>query len=297
MPDAGSRPDWSVVIPTYECADLLDPCLRSVLAAQDERRHTEVVVVDDRSTDRPEDVVERIGAGRVEFRRNAENQGAVGNFNACLDAATGSWIHLLHGDDLVDPGFYEAAGRVFDEHPEVDVFVCRVTYVDDTGSPAETTRSEVPGSGVWTDALEANTISNRVRPCGIAARREVYDRVGGFRTDLPHGADWEMWVRMAASSTIWFEDRPLARYRRHDASDTAARVLTGANIDERLVCVDIIVEHVPEQDRRGRARRAHLYSTAFAVRLAGRLLRQRQFRGALAQLRGAGRTAMAAARA
>ena len=285
------------MIPTYECADLLDPCLRSVLTAVDGQRQTDIVVVDDRSSDRPEDVVERVGADRVRFHRNAENQGAVANFNACLAEAEGRWIHLLHGDDLVDEGFYHAAGQVFDDHPEVDVFVCRVTYVDDHGTPAETTRSEVPGSGIWVDALEVNTISNRVRPCGIAARREVYDRVGGFRTDLPHGADWEMWVRMAASSTIWFEDRPLARYRRHGASDTAARLLTGANIDERLVCVDIMLQHVPEPERRGRARRAHLYSTAFAVRLAGRLVRQRQFGGALAQLRGAGRALLAAARA
>lgn len=297
MSEAGSRPDWSIVIPTYECADLLDPCLTSVMSALDDDRRTEIVVVDDRSSDRPEDVVDRVGGGRVRFHRNAENQGAVANFNACLAQAHGSWIHLLHGDDLVDEGFYDAAGRVFDEHPDVDVFVCRVTYVDEHGATAETTRSEVPGSGIWEDALEVNTISNRVRPCGIAARREVYGRIGGFRTDLPHGADWEMWVRMAASNTIWFEDRALARYRRHGASDTAARLLTGANIDERLICVDIMLEHVPQQDRRSRARKAHLYSTAFAVRLAGRLARERQFKGAAAQLRGAGRAAMAAVRA
>ena len=66
---------------------------------------------------------------------------------------------------------------------------------------------------------------------------------------------------------------------------------------ESAQSLDIMLQHVPEPERRGRARRAHLYSTAFAVRLAGRLVRQRQFGGALAQLRGAGRAVLAAARA
>ena len=37
------------------------------------------------------------------------------------------------------------------------------------------------------------------RPAGIVVRRRAYERLGGFRTDLPHAADWEMWTRLAAN--------------------------------------------------------------------------------------------------
>ena len=87
------RPRWSVVIPTHQCASYLGPCLESVLGqlgdtgfAGDE---VEIVVVDDCSDDAPEAVVDAVGGGRVRFVRNERNLGAIGNFNACLAAATG----------------------------------------------------------------------------------------------------------------------------------------------------------------------------------------------------------------
>ena len=83
------------------------------------------------------------------------------------------------------------------------------------------------GTGVWTDALDAFAVSNRVRAPGIVVRRAAYERVGGYRTDLPHAADWEMWTRLAAHGPIVFVDQVLACYRRHDTSDTSARVRPG----------------------------------------------------------------------
>ena len=57
-------------------------------------------------------------------------------------------------------------------------------------------------------------------PCG----GRVYEAVGGFDTALSYGEDWEMWARLAAHGPVVFVDEVLARYRRHAASDTSARV-------------------------------------------------------------------------
>ena len=293
------RPRWSVMIPTHQCAAYLGPCLESVLDQLDDTGfgpdQVEIVVVDDCSDDAPEAVVEAIGGGRVRFVRNERNLGAIGNFNACLAAATGELVHLLHGDDVSAPGFYAAASQVFDDHPEVATFVARTTYIDEHGVAAETTRSERTGSGIWEDALAVLAVSNRVRPPGVAVRRSALETVGGFRTDLPHAADWEMWARLAAHGPMWFEDRPLARYRRHSASDTAGRVLSGDNIVERLRCIDLIADHVAAEDRPGLVRRARAYSALFAARTALGLLRAGQLRGAANQTRAAARSLVAAA--
>jgi glycosyltransferase involved in cell wall biosynthesis len=292
------RPRWSVMIPTHQCAAYLGPCLESVLgqlgdtgfAADD----VEIVVVDDCSDDAPEAVVDTIGGGRVRFARNQRNLGAIGNFNACLEAATGEFVHLLHGDDLSAPGFYAAASQVFDDQPGVATFVARTTYIDEHGVAAETTRSERTGSGIWDDALAVLAVSNRVRPPAVAVRRSVLEAVGGFRTDLPHAADWEMWARLAAHGPMWFEDRSLARYRRHSASDTAGRVLSGDNIAERLRCIDLIASHVAPDRRAPLIRRARAYSALFAARTALGLARSGHLGGAGRQLSGAARSLRAA---
>ena len=57
---AGPRPLWSVMIPTYDCAKYLPQTLHSVLEQDPGSGQMQIEVVDDASTDRPEDVVRSI---------------------------------------------------------------------------------------------------------------------------------------------------------------------------------------------------------------------------------------------
>ncbi len=60
------RPLWSVMIPTYHCADYLRQTLESVLAQDPGPDMMQVEVVDDHSTeDDPEAVVREVRACRV----------------------------------------------------------------------------------------------------------------------------------------------------------------------------------------------------------------------------------------
>ena len=176
-------------------------------------------------------------------------------------------MHLLHGDDMVLPGFYTAMEHALAD-PTAVAAVCRVQDLDAHNSPLYITRSYRKGTGVWMNALDALAVSNRVRAPGIVVRRAAYERVGGFRTDLPHAADWEMWTRLAAHGSIMFVDQVLACYRRHDTSDTSARVRTGANVKERVTAIGVIAGHVAPNRRRRTTRRALAYAVVFATRMA-----------------------------
>ena len=260
------------MIPVHNCADYLAETLPEVVAQLADRDDAEIIVVDDASRDDPGRVVVRLGRDRVQYRPNPEHLGAIGTFNRCLDLATGELVHLLHGDDMVLPGFYAAMEQALAD-PTTIAAVCRVQDVDAHGSPTYITRSYRKGTGVWRDALDAFAVSNRVRAPGIVVRRAAYEVVGGFRTDLPHAADWEMWTRLAAHGQIMFVDRVLACYRRHDTSDTSARVRTGTNIRERVTAIGVVGGHVPPNRRARTRRRALAYSVEFATRTALSLVR------------------------
>ena len=154
------------------------------------------------------------------------------------------------------------------QSPRVIAAVCRVQDIDAQNTPTYITRSYRKGTGIWTDALHAFAVSNRVRAPGIVVRRAAYERVGGYRTDLPHVADWEMWTRLAAHGPIVFVDQVLAVYRRHDASDSSARIRTGANIRERVAAIGVVCGHVPPDRQASTRRRALAYSVVFASRTA-----------------------------
>lgn len=293
--DSAGRPTWSVMIPVYNCAPLLERALGEVMGQLGDRDDVQIEIVDDGSDDDPAAAVDRLGRGRVTYHRNPSGLGAAANFNNCIARARGELVHILHGDDMVKPGFYAAMERAL-AAPDLVAAVCRTEYIDDDDRPTGLTRSERQGSGVWDDAVATLAISNRVRPAAIVVRRGAYERVGGFREDLPHAADWEMWVRLAASGRVGFVDEVLARYRVHDASDTAQRVRTGVNIDERLEAIEIIAAFVPASDRTRTMRRAGLYSALFAARTAWRLGLARDRSAAAAQLRAVGRCMRWAAR-
>ena len=137
------------MIPTYNCAGYLEATLHSVLAQAPGPEAMQIEVVDDHSTaDDPEEVVMRLGGGRVDFYRQPENMGVVGNLNTCLQRSRGEVVHLLHGDDIVLEGFYRTLGDRLRQHPEAGAAYCRHLYVDARGrrstSPRATPRP--PGS-------------------------------------------------------------------------------------------------------------------------------------------------------
>ncbi|GAB2589689.1 glycosyltransferase [Microlunatus antarcticus] len=283
VPD-GARPRWSVMIPVHDCAGYLALALPEVLAQLGDRDDAEVVVVDDASTDDPGAVVARLGQGRVQYRPNPGHLGAIGTFNRCLTLAQGELVHLLHGDDTVLPGFYPATEAALAD-PAAVAAVCRVRDVDADGGPLHTTRSYRHGTGVWCDALESLALSNRVRAPGVVVRRSAYEAVGGFRTDLPHAADWDMWTRLAAHGPVVFVDEVLACYRRHAASDTSTRVRSGANVRERVTVVGVVLGYLPPARRAPLARRAYAYAAVFAARTALQQVRAGRLPGAARQLR------------
>ena len=87
----GIRPQWSVMIPVYNCALFLTYTIESVLA-QDMggAAQMQIEVVDDASTDADvKALVEDVGKGRVLYFRQQHNVGNLKNFETCIKRANG----------------------------------------------------------------------------------------------------------------------------------------------------------------------------------------------------------------
>lgn len=269
------------MIPAHDAGAHLAETLQSVLA-HDLPPGTQVEVVDDASTDDTAAIAAAFADRGVTHHRNPRRLGAPANFNACLRRARGRLVHLLHADDLVLPGFYHRMGRAMETSGAVAA-VCRTEYVDETGRPLGVGEA-MSATGIWTDVASRLALTNVIRPPGIVVDRAAYDAVGGYREDLRHAADWDMWIRLAEHGPVWFDDRVLARYRRHEANHTAGVVKSGANVVERAVVLEGMAAR---SGGRRHLRRGLAYSSVFAARLGSSLAVAGDWSGASVQFRAA----------
>ncbi|GET35675.1 glycosyltransferase family 2 protein [Microseira wollei] len=247
VPEGVSRPLWSVMIPTYNCAKYLRETLASVLAQDPGAEVMQIEVVDDRSTqDDPAAVVEELGRGRVGFYQQPQNVGHVKNFQTCLERSRGHLIHLLHGDDCVRPGFYRKLQSALEQKPEIGAAFCRQILMDEQGHWQQLTWLEQPESGVLSNWLERIAVEQRIQTPSIVVRREVYEKLGGFNSRLSWSEDWEMWVRIAAKYPVWYEVEPLAIYRMHSNSSSGRHMRTGENMRDVRRAIEIFQSYLPQ---------------------------------------------------
>jgi glycosyltransferase involved in cell wall biosynthesis len=283
-----NRPLWSVMIPTYNCAEYLRETLASVLAQDPGSDVMQIEVVDDYSTkDDPEAVVQELGQGRVSFYRQPQNVGYIKNFETCLQRSRGKLIHLLHSDDHVRDGFYHKMQTAFENHPEIGAAFCRHICMDERGNWNYISALIETESCVLSNWLERIAVKNYLQTPTIVVRREVYEKLGGFdRRIKSWGEDWEMWVRIAANYPVWFEIEPLAVYRDNRlGSLTNQSMRTGKNVQDIRLAAEICKSYLPQSKARKLSRQAREFWAIYALGDSEKLLSIGDLSGALAQIR------------
>ena len=281
-----ARPLWSVMIPAFNANATLPDTLASVLAQDPGPAAMQIEVVDDCSTrDDTQRLVEYIGDGRIGFFRQPRNLGVAANLTQCIRRARGKLVHLLHADDLVEPGFYLSLGQVFASQPHLGAAFCRHRFIDAQGRTLSLSPLEREESGVLENAVERLAEEQRIMTPAMVVRRSVYEEVGGFDARLICAEDWEMWVRIAARYPIWYETQPLASYRMHDDTNTGRHLRTGEDIRYTGLAIELFSEHLTADTARRVVPRARRTYARAALRTAEMFIGRSDRQGAAAQLR------------
>jgi GT2 family glycosyltransferase len=282
--DGTPRPFWTVAVPTHRPPPLLKSTLESVLAQDPGPEAMQILVVDDGSgDDRARVLVEQLAPDRIEYIGNPTSLGIARSWNSCLAASRGEWIHLLHQDDLVRPGFYAALAAGVRERPEVGAAFCRHFVTDDAGHWQGISPLERPSPGMLEGWLARLASGQCIQCPAIVVRRSVYEKLGGFRPDLIYALDWEMWLRIARTEKFWYEPEPLAAYRCHAANESSRLQRTGDTVADVRRAARVATQSLAPALRRDALR----YCTRHALETAGRSFARADHAGAWAQLRAA----------
>ena len=286
VPKMEVRPLWSVMIPTYNCADYLRKTLAAILAQDPGPELMQIEVVDDCSTnDNPAAVVAELGKNRVQFFRQSKNLGVPKNFDTCLERSQGHLVHILHGDDLVLEGFYDKMQNAFEQQPNLGAAFCRHIFIDEEGGQQNLSDLEQDKSGILNNWLERLASEQRIMTPSIVVRREAYEKLGGFDQRLICSEDWEMWVRIAANYPIWYEVEPLAVYRMHNNSNTGRHIRTGEDMRYTRKAISIFKTYLPLTIAERVSKQARETYALSALDMAHSLLAKQDIKAALVQMK------------
>jgi glycosyltransferase involved in cell wall biosynthesis len=219
----------TVLIPTFNRADLLPRTLESVLAQDHEQ--LDVLVLDDGSTDgtpeRLRDYAARAG-GRLRWDRH-ENMGQVRTLNRGFDMITAELVCLISSDDLMAP---DAVSTLADALTKVDGAVVAYSdyhWIDDDDQP------EVLVNTLDFDSVTALRMQDCAIGPGALVRRSAIDEVGGWNPEYRYCPDLEFWIRLGLVGKFVHVRRALTGLRRHEGALSSHRNLRMA--DERIMLV------------------------------------------------------------
>ncbi len=283
------RPLWSVMITVYNRTEYIAHALRSVLAQAPGPGEMQIEVVNDSTDKRVHDEIEAIvravGGDRVAFHRLPSHAGHPRIFNICIEKAHGRWVHLLHDDDWVKPGFYRALQTGFETEPGIGAAFCRHLYFNETDRDSTESWLERETPGIIHDWLDRIAIMCRLQAPAIVVGRHVYDNLGGYCVEAKSAFDWEMWKRIAARYPVWYEPEPLAVFRGHTTSESSHLIRSGQQIADTLKAIEISELYLPE-DRAGLlTARAREHYAGYALDLAKEQLKTGDYQAALANIR------------
>jgi glycosyltransferase involved in cell wall biosynthesis len=210
-----------VVIPCYRYAHFLRECVRSVLTQPGV--DVRVLILDDASPDDTPRVCAELAAedGRVQFRRHPQNAGHIATYNeGLLGWASSEYSLLLSADDALAPGALARACRIMDGHPDVGLTYGMALVATDGRLPALTGPASdehriLPGTTFLERCI---VVGNAVQTATAVVRTELQHRVGGYRVDLPHSGDMEMWMRFAVHGRVAVVRAVQGIYRQHGAN-------------------------------------------------------------------------------
>ncbi len=202
-------PSVSIIIPTYNRADLICETLESIFAQT--FCDYEIIVVDDGSDQDIPATITTAGHPINYQRIDHAGQGAARNIGMHL--AQGQYVTFLDSDDLWAPPFLKKMTAALADNPLAGWVYCDYSTFDEQGElhPAYLPPAQKICGNLFAALLEGNFLCVG----GLLFRRECFATVGGFDPELPPVEDWDLWLRVARQYDAVYVDEPLVRIRQN----------------------------------------------------------------------------------
>jgi glycosyltransferase involved in cell wall biosynthesis len=244
-------PQVSIIIPAYNCAQYLGETIRSVL--NQEFNDLEIIIVNDGSFDNTGEIAKSFGSPVRVIEQ--DNAGVCAARNRGLAEAKGEFIALMDHDDFWFKNKLSNQVDILNNHPEAAVVFSNFYWWHPQSDgqhiiPADTLAlSRTPGFDEsfcgW--IYHKMLFDSWVLTSTALARKEVFEKCGGFDEKLPYSEDWDFWLRVSRDFQFLKTRQTTTLYRQHH--NQGSRVVR--DIDYRTILIENAVNKWGYCDRDG----------------------------------------------
>lgn len=210
------HPLVSVIIPAYNAQAFIDKTLASVLAQT--YRNLEILVVDDGSSDRTVEIVQKFAAKDQRIRLLQQpNAGVAAARNLGMKSAQGEFIAPIDADDIWYPENIALQVQVMQQAgAKVGLVYSWSVDIDESGRPTGGFRATEITGEIYTTLVAHNFIGNA---SATMMRRSCLEQVGGYDPELraqnAQGCeDWDLYLRIAEHYEFQVVPQFLIGYRK-----------------------------------------------------------------------------------
>lgn len=197
----------SIIMPSYNTGKYIAESIQSVLNQTYE--HWELIIVDDCSTDKTDEVIKTFCDSRIKYIKNEKNMGAAACRNKALRQAKGKWVAFLDSDDLWIPEKLEKQIQFMEKNNY------SFTYTD----------YMIQLNGQWLPYVYTGpNVVNRKKMfdyCYFSTITVMYDRekIGLIQIEnLRKNNDYAMWLQAIEKSNCYRLPECMSYYIKHEGS-------------------------------------------------------------------------------
>jgi glycosyltransferase involved in cell wall biosynthesis len=203
------QPALSIVLPTYNRADVLPRSIASVL--EQSYGDFELIVVDDGSADGTPMVVQAIDDARIKYIKLDGNRGQSAARNVGIAASKAKLIAFQDSDDVWHADKLAHQVPLLDADAGLDGAYCDLRCIPMKGEPYIVRAPELIRGARFDRRLSLyQSHSIGIQSCVV--RKEALDRVGPFREEMRCFEDLELLLRLAATHRLKRIPLPLVDY-------------------------------------------------------------------------------------
>ncbi len=203
-------PFFTVIIPTHNRVKMLGEAIKSVLQQTDP--DFELIIVDDHSTDRTEQLVTTINDPRIKYILNNHQPGGGGARNAGIFRAKGKWVAFLDDDDLWLPEKLAVfRNEILRDNQHTGLFYSSFFICDSQTLQIKSTIKPNKAGWISQDLLYKNYIASF--SC-VAIRTDLLHKAEGLDERFSSLQDLDLFVRIAKRTQVGFIEEPLVYIRK-----------------------------------------------------------------------------------